>query len=248
MNPYGVIFILFLIIGLVLVYRWYIRDKKEIISEWDAGKTNASGNTGHEVPSDKVKLTSSERFTYSVWIYLKEWSRTQLHKIIFQRAAKGTPSAAVESDGKSLSSSYNFSLHMDKEKNDLTCIVQLADNTHGTCTIPNIPVQRWVNVIMSVESSIIDMYLDGKLYKHCQFKSTVKKPSEDGKIFVLGGSPFRGRLSKLEYIRKFITPQRAWDIYVDGPRDSSLVGSWLNRYMLRIQWLKDGAVNREYKI
>ena len=113
--------------------------------------------------------------------------------------------------------------------------------------IPDIPIQRWVNIIMTVESSIIDMYLDGKLYKHCQFKGPVAKPPEDTNMVIFGGSLFSGRISKLEYIRKFITPQRAWDIYVDGPRDSSLM-SWLNRYMLRIQWLKDGHVDREYKI
>lgn len=254
MNPYAVIIVLILIIALVLVYRWYIRDLKEIISEWDAGKQTADGSAIFRIPSDKVKLTSSQNFTYSIWVYIKEWNpHTEQTKIVFQRTAKNRASSQVIDDANpKLESDVYFSLDLGKKNNDARCLVKLsgddATGDTGVCTIPNIPVQRWVNIIMSVESSIIDMYLDGKLYKHCQFKSAVKKPSEDSQIILLGGSPFKGRLSKLEYIRKFITPQRAWDIYVDGPRDSSIVGSWLNRYMLRIQWLKDGAVDREYKI
>ena len=63
MNPYAVIFVLFLIIGLVLVYRWYIRDKKEIVSEWDANKRK-DGSPIFHISSDKVKLTSSNQFTF----------------------------------------------------------------------------------------------------------------------------------------------------------------------------------------
>jgi hypothetical protein len=250
MNPYAVIFVLLLIIGMVLVYRWYIRDKKEIISEWDAGRKSTDGSAIKIIPSDKVKLSTSQKFTFSVWVYLKEWDVQPKTKIVFQRVNKDRSSPQEVDESKpELDGDVYFSLDLGKRKNEARCLVQLTgDKKTGVCTIPNIPVQRWVHLLMSVESSIIDMYMDGKLYKHCQFDSPVHKPPEDTKIILLGGSPFQGRLSKLEYIRKFITPQHAWDIYVDGPRDSSLVGSWLNRYMLRIQWLKDGNVDREYKI
>ena len=73
-------------------------------------------------------------------------------------------------------------------------------------------------------------------------------------IIVLGTNEARnahylnGRISKLEYIDDFITPQKAWDIYVSGPRSMSIWGTFLNRYMLRIQWLKDGKVKKKFEI
>ena len=252
MNLYAIIFVLLLIIGMVLVYRWYIRDKKEIISEWDAG-TGAS----KVLSSDDIKLSTSPNFTFSVWLYIKEWkvSSNGKAKHIFQRQT-GTNTGSIEitdSDGRALAKSTNtdlvlFHMELGRKENVLGTYIKLSDDTFAECHIPKIPIQRWVHILATVNSTMVDMYVDGKLYKNCQFKTAVKELPKETQVVVMGGSAIHGKLSKLEYIRKYITPQRAWDIYVDGPRDASIFGTWLNRYMLRVQWMKDGVVDKEFKL
>ena len=244
MNLLGVIVLLLIVIAVVLVYRWYIRDKKEIISEWDAGQNPKL------IDSDNLKLSTNLRYTFSVWVYLKQYDRKPNNKVIFQRINGTTPVPPnqVMPTTTTMNSDVYFHMEFHKDKPTLYTYVNLVNDSIGRCVIDNVPVQRWVNIIASVQGQIIDMYLDGKLHKHCEFKNAVKEIGKDTSIYIFGGSPIEGKISKLEYINKDIRPQRAWEIYVDGPRDSTLIGNWLNRYMLRIQWLKDGTVQKDWKV
>jgi hypothetical protein len=244
MNLFGVIVLLFIVIAVVLFYRWYIKDQKEIVSEWDAGMNPKL------IESDKLQLSTSQRYTFSVWIYLKQWTPKQNNRVIFQRIKGTSPANNIQmaKDGKMDDTNVYFHMELDKDEPTLRTYVHLSGGGAGECHIKNIPVQRWVNVIASVQGQIIDMYLDGKLHKHCEFKTALAEIPKETSIYIFGGSPIEGKISKLEYIKKDIRPQRAWEIYVDGPRDTSLIGNWLNRYMLRIQWLKDGTVEKEYKV
>lgn len=247
MNPFGVILVLFLIIGAVLVYRWYIRDLKEIVSEWDASK-------GRKIlTSERLSLSKTRKYSFSVWLYLTEWKSTNANKHIIRRVTSGTAigddKTEMGSGSSSLSNVY-YHMELDHKTNSLRCYTRLTNEQpkFSTCEVPNIPIQRWVNIITTTDGGMMDIYVDGKLFKHCEFEKTHINIPDKTDVHLLGGAPFQGKLSKVEYIRDFIRPQRAWDIYVDGPRDSSIIGNWLNRYMLRIQWLKDGSVEREYKI
>lgn len=251
MNLYGIIILLFIVIAVVLFYRWYIRDQKEIVSEWDAGMNPKL------IKSEKLNLSTSSRYTFSIWFYLKNWVRGTNPKMLFQRI-KGSSAAnditltkkedGVNANSSGANSDIYFHMEFDPKNPTLRSYVQLSDETFSVCYIEKVPIQRWVNVIVSVQGQVMDLYMDGKLHKHCEMKNAVRTMDKETSIYIFGGDPIQGKISKLEYINKDIRPQRAWEIYVDGPRDSSLIGNWLNRYMLRIQWLKDGSVEKEYKI
>lgn len=216
----------------------------ELVTSWDASSETKV------LDADKLeRMNDSTRFTFSVWMYHTEWKSASKPKIIFQRrdtTTAGVETRADDTNPPSESATY-FSMEADSKVPKITVYVKENDG-FAKCQIERIPIQRWVNIITSVNGNIIDMYLDGKLYKHCEIKTGVKKPPKKSKVYISGGEPFQGKLSKLEYIRSDIRPQRAWEIYVDGPRDASIFGNWLNRYMLRIQWMKDGKVDREFKV
>lgn len=246
MNVIAVVVLLVLIIAAVLFYRWYIRDQMELVTSWDAS------SEPKVLDADKLeRMNDSIRFTFSVWMYHTEWKNSGKPKIIFQR--RNTTTTSVETRTVDITpptdTNTYFLMEADSKEPKITVYVQENDGKFAKCQIERIPIQRWVNIITSVNGNIIDMYLDGKLYKHCEITSGVKKPPKKSKVYISGGTePFQGKLSKLEYIRSDIRPQRAWEIYVDGPRDASIFGNWLNRYMLRIQWMKDGKVDREFKV
>lgn len=248
MNVIAVVVLLILVIAAVLFYRWYIRDQMELVTSWDAS------SEPKVLDADKLeRMNDSARFTFSVWMYHTDWKATSAPKIIFQRRS-GENSSGVEATNESQPPTENdtyFTMEADSKIPKIRVYVRQNDDSpsFAMCQIERIPLQRWVSIIVSVNGDIIDMYLDGKLYKHCEVEKGVKKPEKKSKVYISGGThAFQGKLSKLEYIRSDIRPQRAWEIYVDGPRDASIFGNWLNRYMLRVQWMKDGKVDREFKV
>ena len=248
MNVFAVVVLLILVIAAVLFYRWYIRDQMELVTSWDAS------SEPKVLDADKLeRMNDSARFTFSVWMYHTDWKTTSEPKIIFQR--RSGDSGGIEptySDSGPKDKETFFTMEADAKVPKIRVYVRENGDdsvSFAMCQIERIPIQRWVSVIVSVNGDIIDMYLDGKLYKHCEVQKGVKKPNKTSKVYISGGThAFQGKLSKLEYIRSDIRPQRAWEIYVDGPRDASIFGNWLNRYMLRIQWMKDGKVDKEFKV
>ena len=249
MNVFAVVVLLILVIAAVLFYRWYIRDKMELITSWDAS------SEPKVLSSEKLeRMNDSTRFTFSVWMYHTDWKATNAPKIIFQRRtgdSGGVEKPTNDSEPPNDKETY-FTMEADSKVPKIRVYVRENGESpsFAMCQIERIPIQRWVSIIVSVNGDIIDMYLDGKLYKHCEVQRGVKKPTKTSKVYISGSGTdaFQGKLSKLEYIRNDIRPQRAWEIYVDGPRDASIFGNWLNRYMLRIQWMKDGKVDKEFKL
>ena len=134
---------------------------------------------------------------------------------------------------------------------DLICRVSVKGaETYGVSLIPSIPIQKWVNVITTVKDNVCDVYIDGKLYKSNPF-NTVTQMQNAGPIYILGrrtGMPsdiLHGKISRLQYINKYISPRRAWDIYASGPLSSSFLSQFLNRYQLRIYWMVDNEAKYE---
>tara|TARA_B100000683_G_C12478566_1_gene550508 strand:+ start:697 stop:1485 length:789 start_codon:yes stop_codon:yes gene_type:complete len=262
MNLLMIIVLLLLVIIAVLVYRWYIAKIKIIVNEWDSNDIKDI----EPVTTKKLDLGDSTNYTFSIWIYMTKWNVSSKPKYLIQRldsedvTQTGIVDMKTASDADKKSVLYH--LELGDTNNDLTCMVQYdtKDSTASTtvhafakCKVEKIPIQRWVNVITTIRNRFIDMYIDGKLYKHCIMENPANT-SKKSAIIVLGTKEtgdkhyLNGRVSKLEYIDDFITPQKAWDIYVSGPRSMSIWGTFLNRYMLRIQWLKDGKVKKKFEI
>ena len=55
--------------------------------------------------------------------------------------------------------------------NDLDVIVRTTNitisNPSKTCTIRNIPIQKWIHLVVSIHGRVIDLYLNGKLVRSC---------------------------------------------------------------------------------
>jgi len=124
----------------------------------------------------------------------------------------------------------------------LTCRVKCSgQDEFSECTFPPLPVQRWVNVTTTIKGRVMDVYVDGKLIKAHPLPG-IPETSDSGPVYILGNTPemfIHGRISRLQYMNKYITPKQAWDIYADGPLSSSFLRQFLNKYQLKIMWMVD---------
>ena len=82
------------------------------------------------------------------------------------------------------------------------------------CDVPNIPLQTWFAVGVTVFGRNLDVYIDGKLVKSC-FLTGVPKPSV-GDINLTANGGFSGRVCGFNHYPKMLTPSDTSAFYSAG--------------------------------
>ena len=98
----------------------------------------------------------------------------------------------------------NIGLRLDKD--DLTKLfldyTDSADAVKTMQIVNNFPIGKWTNVIVTVNNTAIDVYIDSKLVK--SVKGEIKPPSADSPIKF---SHFKARLADFRYYMSIINPE-----------------------------------------
>lgn len=172
-------------------------------------------------PSSQLPKSANSNLAFSSWIYINQWRPTDLKPIL-------------------VSKNKTLSLNMNSTTNDL--IVKVKENKSGnvfkTITVNNIPIQTWVNIIVSINQRTVDVYINGKLVKTAIMNSTFSGLSNTDTINVGGPKSFDGYISQVEYFPVPVGPQQAWDIYSAG-YGVSPTSSLFNKYQIKFSFIKD---------
>ena len=201
----------------------------------------SGGNAKNEklIPASKIPGNkNSVDFTYSLWIYIKDWQyRYGEKKVIFTRQTAGETDHYTE---VSLAGSTN-TLNVSMASGNGLC-GSGGTNCHSV-GIENIPIQRWVHIMVSTNNRAVDTYIDGKLVKTTILPSppyTTGQKEAPIKVSPKSGEKggFEGEISKFRYISRTVNPREAYEIYREGPG-----GNWLtsavNAYKLKLAFMKD---------
>lgn len=239
--------------------------------------TSASLDSGTNIIVAKdIPDTTSSNFMLSIWFYIDNWGNniSQEKNIMFMATAPSSVTApglgslvSGISTKVSLSAPTttitrkNINIALDKYENNLFIDIECypdkpADNNKTYYTrykIPNIPVQKWNNLTISVDTRTLDVYLDGKLrnsfimhglYKN-QDDTIIKKNIYLGTISNNIG--FEGFITRIRYIGDSINPQDAYNIYKEGI-NASLVNSLFNKYSLKVSFLEYKTEKASFQI
>ena len=90
------------------------------------------------------------------------------------------------------------------------------------CEIKNFPLQRWVNVNVSLRNNVLDIFMDGSLKKSCILSGSPTANAGDVYVLKEGGlgdnlTGFNGYISKLEYTNKALSTDQIMKRYKKGP-------------------------------
>ena len=166
--------------------------------------------------------SNSMDFYYSVWVYvnnLNSPSTTANSSNISQNFPN-----QLKSKSKSLANNIFYvvdksnvpflSLDVNNDSS-LTTDILLKGNTDLTeyVVTPNFSLQRWEFVIISVNQSYIDLYLDGKLIKSANLGVNPQVPPTSGSINFGNGDIY---IAGLQRIPNSMDPQTAWNMYLTG--------------------------------
>lgn len=208
---------------IILVIRWFFGSNNKLTSLNDATQPI-------KISASDLAQSNASNYAYSVWFYINDWSyRYGEPKIVLGRLdndLKPSPSivlGAIENNLKVETTVYP-SAHTGPN----------TASTH-TCNVDNVPIQKWVNVIISLYGRTMDVYIDGKLVRTCVLPG-VAKIDTTAPIYVTPNGGFSGYTSNIAYYANSLNPQEAYNIYRDGYGGGALDFP----YKLKIEYLKDG--------
>jgi len=210
-----------------------------------------NANTLAQSPSG----TSSSNFAYSIWFYVNDWNyRYGEPKVIYARM--GSPSISGSGSGSNAVTAIIDmqpcpAVFLDPISNNLNVALSVwpgiatDTSTEGTtatthlCTVPNVPIQKWVNLLISVYGRSLDIYLDGKLVKTCVLPG-VANINYNSNVYVTPNGGFSGWTSKFQYYPNSIDPQTAWNIYQQG-YGANWLSNIFGKYQIKFSFVNGGT-------
>lgn len=99
------------------------------------------------------------------------------------------------------------------------------------CDLPEIPLQKWVNITVAANGKTVDVYLDGKLSRSCILPRPFKVPSTYGAT-LLGYGGFGGQLSTTTMYDAALNPEQVYKNYMAGPEPVTSIGDWFSSTFL----------------
>jgi hypothetical protein len=124
------------------------------------------GNVEKIIPASDLSSSTNNtsNFTYSVWFYIEDWTyRYGQEKVILTRIdSDRNPSPQIALGAFQNNLNVSLQTYPDGSNTDTSSVSQ----THN-CNIKNVPIQSWVNALISVNGRTLDVYIDGKLVRTC---------------------------------------------------------------------------------
>ena len=252
--------IVIIVVVLVVIYKLlkYMFSNPYTIQDIQDGKT-ASTISASTLSTNGSNVPSSN-FAYSVWFYINDWNyRYGEAKVIFGRMGGNSANSGSGSISGISGVDPCPAVILDAIENNISvslgCYPGLNDSptTPGghtivhTCSVSNVPIQKWVNLIVSVYGRTMDLYLDGKLVRTCLLPG-VASINNNADIYVTPLGGFDGSTSKLQYYPNSLNPQDAWNIYTQGYSNWYSMSSIVNAYHLQLSILQNGAVQNSVTI
>jgi hypothetical protein len=106
--------------------------------------------------------------------------------------------------------------------------------TQPMCDLPEIDLQRWVNITVVLNGRTCDVFLDGKLMRSCVLDNYFKVDNSSSlRANVLAFNNklygFDGYLSNLNMYNSAMNPSQIWSNYMKGPTGTNTdISSWFN--------------------
>ena len=164
-------------------------------------------------------------------------------------AAAGGTAAATDVEVAEGNNMHIPTIHiaLNNNRNDIHIFVRTSDTAAGDKVISrfvlkNVPLQKWVNLSITIDNNVFDVYLDGKLHNSFILPDalfTQTNNVDNNKLFLNGGGNVNHNtfLTRIRYIDSAITTVEAYDIYKDGI-SSNHATSLFNKYNLKVSFLE----------
>jgi hypothetical protein len=192
----------------------------------------------NKIPAN-MKIKTGGEYTVSFWMYISSWNDRagSLKGVLEINDTKDTaysllttalyPNEAklmirVHTEDDTASSMNNKATFKSAAQGTGIADLFNASLDLPACDIQGIDLQRWINITISVNGRIVDVYYDGKLARSVVLAKLPTAPTEGVQSFTTGMfAGYGGKISGIQYFPYPLTPDRIYAIYQAGPRGSA---------------------------
>jgi len=175
-------------------------------------------NDSKSVPVLKSNNQSTGmEFSWSVWLYLNDLgSSTTKYQHIFSKGDN------LFNETTNIASVNNApGLYLTPANNTFHIIMNTvsSDKVNEVVDVSNIPIKKWVNVILRLQNTGFDVYINGIISKRIILQYVPKQNYDD--IFVCQNGGFSGKLADLRYFSRALNIFEINSIVSSGPNTSA---------------------------
>jgi len=244
MSPLSILIVIVVIV-LIIMFLRYLFVNPYTLQELKSGKDASTISASSLAKNGDIP---SSNFAYSIWFYINDWNyRYGEPKVIFGRM--GGSSAADKGSIPGISGTNPCpAVVLDAVENNLSVSLACFPGTStpssdgqnsviNTCRVSNVPIQKWVNLVVSVYGRSMDIYIDGKLVRTCLLPGTANIDN-NADVYVTPKGGFDGWTARFQYFPNSLNPQEIWNIYTQGYSSAlSMFGS----YSVQVALLENGS-------
>jgi hypothetical protein len=254
MGALSIVITIIIVVLIFMLLRYIFADPYTLQNIQDGKSTstiNASSlaTNGSDVPSSN--------FAYSVWFYINDWNyRYGEQKIIFGRMGSKSdknngsisnisgldpcPAVVLGAIENNISVSIGCYPGIDQEPS-----TPGGNTIIHTCSVANVPIQKWVNLVVSVYGRTMDIYIDGKLVRTCLLPG-VANINNNSDVYLTPAGGFDGWTAKFQYYPNSLNPQEVWNIYSKGYNTWS--SSMFNAFQVQFSLIQNGITQSSVTI
>lgn len=164
-----------------------------------------------------VNATDGIEFTWSVWIYIDDLTyNATKYKCIFYKGNDNIQDTGLNFPNNAPG------LYIAPNTNDLVVIMNTFNVINEQITISDIPLNKWLNVILRCENTNLDIYVNGMIAKSHILHGVPKQNYGDVYIGMNGG--FSGFVSNLWYYNYALGVSEIQRLVQKGP-NTNMIGS-----------------------
>lgn len=145
-----------------------------------------------------TNATEGIEFTWSVWIYIDDLTyNTGRYRCVFYKGNDYAQNPNAQ-DSQGLNFPNNApGLYIAPNSNSLLVMMNTFNVINEEIKIDNIPLNKWVNVIIRCQNNVLDIYINGTIAKSHHLHGVPKQ--NYGDVYVAPNGGFSGYISNLWY-------------------------------------------------
>ena len=184
-------------------------------------------------------------FTWSVWIYIDDLTyNTGTYRCVFYKGNDfATNPENPENQGLNFPNNAP-GLYLAPNSNSLVIMMNTFNVINEEIKVNDIPINKWVNVIIRCENNTLDVYINGTIIKSHHLNGVPKQ--NYGNVFVATNGGFSGYISNLWYYDYALGINEISNIYTKGANTKMISPNSVelkNSNYLSLRWFFNGIGN-----
>jgi hypothetical protein len=185
-----------------------------------------------------VNANDGIEFTWSVWVFLNTMTITETYKHVFSKG-----NYTIGTDGM-MDPNNAPGLYIAPNTNTMVVVMNTYQVINEEITIPNIPLNKWMNVLIRCQNNTLDVYINGTISRSINLIGVPKQ--NYGNVYVAANGGFDGYVSNLWYYNYALGTSAIQKLVEKGPNTNMIGNNGISDSMynfLSLRWFFYGAGN-----